>query len=330
MVYVGSAQDSQLDQVLDEILVGPVPVGINKFVLQVQAPNLQVLPVEEVLGVTVVLVTCSYKEREFVRVGYYVNNEYQYSVEELDKYQQAVTAMVTQQQQQQQVPLQQQEGEGNEANTTVNNNESDNNQPPPPIQLPQLPPPPLPLDFAKVQRHILADKPRVTKFPIPWTLNDITNLTNNNSNNNNNNNTNRASTLDHVKEQNGHYADEATDMDTSLMKMDDDDHEGHDSQDDNEHAVDDHHGDHEDDDEEPEEDDAEEDVPQPQVPAHQEEQHAIPGVFSNTTSAHGSLPQTTGGKYIHEDEHEDDDDEGDNDDLIPNVEAAPPRPWNAT
>jgi hypothetical protein len=28
------------------------------------------------LGVTVILLTCSYDGREFVRVGYYVNNEY--------------------------------------------------------------------------------------------------------------------------------------------------------------------------------------------------------------------------------------------------------------
>ncbi len=69
-------------------------------------------------------------------------------------------------------------------------------------------------------------------------------------------------------------------------------------------------------------------MPQPQVPAHQEEKHAVPGVFRNTT-AHGSLPPTTtGGNYDHDDEHEDD--EGDNDDLIPNVEVAPPRPWNAS
>ena len=30
----------------------------------------------EIIGVTVILLTCSYDNREFVRVGYYVNNEY--------------------------------------------------------------------------------------------------------------------------------------------------------------------------------------------------------------------------------------------------------------
>jgi histone chaperone ASF1 len=130
---------------LDEILVGPVPVGVNKFVLQADAPDPSKLASEDLLGVTVVLVTCSYKDREFVRVGYYVNNEYH-----------------------------------------------DPNAPPPPPPtvapatgesmtgeddevgedtevLPPAPPPlPNPIPIEHIQRQILADKPRVTKFPISW------------------------------------------------------------------------------------------------------------------------------------------------------------------
>ena len=111
ILYVGNAANSTQDLVLDEILVGPVPVGVNKFVLQADAPESSQL--EELLGVTVVLVTCSYRDREFVRVGYYVNNA-------LEGYN------------------------------------------------PEDGPPPLPLDLTKVTRQILADKPRITKFPIPW------------------------------------------------------------------------------------------------------------------------------------------------------------------
>lgn len=115
VLYVGSAHDSQKDQILDEILVGPVPVGLNKFVLQADPPAIDQLPPNEILGVTVVLVTCSYREREFVRIGYYLNNLYtgEYDVESG------------------------------------------------PPSLPQL-------DLTLVQRQILADKPRVTKFPISW------------------------------------------------------------------------------------------------------------------------------------------------------------------
>ena len=76
IVYVGSAEDNRYDQVLDSIMVGPVPVGINKFVFQADAPNFSLIPSSEILGATVVLIVCSYNNQEFIRVGYYVNNEY--------------------------------------------------------------------------------------------------------------------------------------------------------------------------------------------------------------------------------------------------------------
>ena len=35
VIYVGSAESEKHDQVLEEVLVGPVPLGLSKFVLQV-------------------------------------------------------------------------------------------------------------------------------------------------------------------------------------------------------------------------------------------------------------------------------------------------------
>lgn len=35
MIYVGSAESSEYDQVLDSIMVGPIPVGVNKFIFSV-------------------------------------------------------------------------------------------------------------------------------------------------------------------------------------------------------------------------------------------------------------------------------------------------------
>jgi histone chaperone ASF1 len=67
---------SEHDQELDSLLVGPIPVGVNKFIFEADPPSLTKLPSSEILGVTVILLTCSYDSREFVRVGYYVNNEY--------------------------------------------------------------------------------------------------------------------------------------------------------------------------------------------------------------------------------------------------------------
>jgi len=34
------------------------------------------IPKDDLLGVTVVILSCYYREKEFVRIGYYVNNEY--------------------------------------------------------------------------------------------------------------------------------------------------------------------------------------------------------------------------------------------------------------
>lgn len=76
IIYVGSASSESHDQVLDSVFVGPVPAGRHRFVFQADAPNTDKLPAEDAVGVTVVLLTCSYKNCEFVRVGYYVNNEY--------------------------------------------------------------------------------------------------------------------------------------------------------------------------------------------------------------------------------------------------------------
>ena len=112
IIYVGSAESEKYDQELESVLVGPVPVGVNKFVFQAPAPDATKVPENDLLGVTVVLVTCSYNDKEFIRVGYYVNNSY--SDPEL-----------------------------------VNN-------------------PPSPPRTDVMHREILAQKPRVTRFPINW------------------------------------------------------------------------------------------------------------------------------------------------------------------
>eukprot|EP00897_Mesotaenium_endlicherianum_P010211 jgi/Mesen1/9218/ME000591S08542 len=112
LIYVGSAEDEKYDQVLESVLVGPVNAGSFRFIFQADPPNPERIPDQDIVGVTVLLLTCSYMGHEFIRIGYYVNNEY---VDE---------------------------------------------------QLREEPP--LKAAIDKVQRNILADKPRVTKFPIPW------------------------------------------------------------------------------------------------------------------------------------------------------------------
>ncbi|CAD5190475.1 unnamed protein product [Musa acuminata subsp. malaccensis] len=118
LIYVGSAEDETYDQLLESVLVGPVNVGNYRFVFQAisetelkaDPPDPTKIREEDIIGVTVLLLTCSYMGQEFIRVGYYVNNDYD------DE------------------------------------------------QLREEPPPTVLID--RVQRNILADKPRVTKFPI--------------------------------------------------------------------------------------------------------------------------------------------------------------------
>ncbi|XP_066548430.1 histone chaperone ASF1 [Amia ocellicauda] len=76
IIYVGSAESEEYDQVLDSVLVGPVPAGRHMFVFQADAANPGLIPDADAVGVTVVLITCTYRAQEFIRVGYYVNNEY--------------------------------------------------------------------------------------------------------------------------------------------------------------------------------------------------------------------------------------------------------------
>lgn len=113
VTYVGNAQDPKYDQTLEEAMVGPVPVGVNRFILQTPSPNPSLIPNQDLIGVTVILLSCAYLNQKFVQIGYFVNNEYADPFEP-ENY-------------------------------------------------------PNPVDIAKLGRNILADEPRVTRFPIDWT-----------------------------------------------------------------------------------------------------------------------------------------------------------------
>ncbi|KAF3629083.1 putative histone chaperone ASF1A [Capsicum chinense] len=110
LTYVGSADDETYDQQLEDVFVGPVNLGSYRFLLQADPPDPARIPAEDILGVTVLMLTSSYVDQEFLRIGYFVNNEY-----------------------------------------------TDEN-------LREQPPQTVLID--KIQRNILTDKPRVTKFLI--------------------------------------------------------------------------------------------------------------------------------------------------------------------
>ncbi|KYQ90296.1 anti-silencing protein 1 [Tieghemostelium lacteum] len=76
VVYVGSAGSEKNDQLLDSVLLGPVALGQNQFVFEVDPPDHSRIPKDDLLGVTILFLLCAYKGEDFISVGYYVNNEY--------------------------------------------------------------------------------------------------------------------------------------------------------------------------------------------------------------------------------------------------------------
>ena len=76
LIYVSSPGNEELDQELDDCLVGPVPMGVNSFEFEGSPPDPSKIPTEDVLGVAALILTGSYNDQEFVRVGYYQNTEY--------------------------------------------------------------------------------------------------------------------------------------------------------------------------------------------------------------------------------------------------------------
>ena len=77
MIYIGSAEDKKYDQILETIEIdGPFHLGSMKFEFTGEAPDISKIPESEVLGVTAIILCCSYNNQEFFRCGYYLNNIY--------------------------------------------------------------------------------------------------------------------------------------------------------------------------------------------------------------------------------------------------------------
>jgi histone chaperone ASF1 len=100
---------------------------------QADAPDPARIPAQELLGVTAVLLTCSYMDQEFIRIGYYVNNDY----DDVQLYAMHWYAR-----------------ESFSFLFCFSFQRREN--------------PPESVDLSLVYRSILADKPRVTRFNINW------------------------------------------------------------------------------------------------------------------------------------------------------------------
>lgn len=73
VIYVGSATSHDYDQIIANVNVGPIEVGMNRFVLKANPPKLEDIPVDD-FKFTVIMLKAFYNDNEFIRIGYYVNN----------------------------------------------------------------------------------------------------------------------------------------------------------------------------------------------------------------------------------------------------------------
>jgi histone chaperone ASF1 len=175
LIYVGSADSESFDQELDTCMVGPVPVGINSFEFEAAAPLPSRIPSSDLIGVTVILLTCSYNDHEFVRVGYYVNTEYEEGElkDAFDKANLVADATAAE------VDDDEQDDE-DEDNENENENENEVEEEPvkrqeierkeekPVVEISIVKAPDPTKHVDKLVRSVLGEKPRVTRFNIKW------------------------------------------------------------------------------------------------------------------------------------------------------------------
>ena len=80
LIYVGCADDSQYDQVLEEFIVPPLnkkEKGKQMLDLSVSPPDPKKIPSkEDILSPTVLMITVFYRRQEFFRCSYFVYNNY--------------------------------------------------------------------------------------------------------------------------------------------------------------------------------------------------------------------------------------------------------------
>jgi histone chaperone ASF1 len=77
VVFIGSSDNDQYDQLLEDIYVPVDSADHCTFELSVQPPDLSKLPsIEDIFDVTAVSIIVLYNEREFFRCSYLLTHEY--------------------------------------------------------------------------------------------------------------------------------------------------------------------------------------------------------------------------------------------------------------
>lgn len=75
-VWVGSCTSSDYDQLLDTFDIGPLCKGLTEFELECDFPNPEEVPQDELVGLTILIISFQFKQQEFLRVAYYTQVAY--------------------------------------------------------------------------------------------------------------------------------------------------------------------------------------------------------------------------------------------------------------
>jgi hypothetical protein len=75
VIYITSPLEKKNDQELELFTLPAKKMGKFKVILKIQPPNYNNFKLEELMEVTVILLTVSYQKTELIRIGYYLNNE---------------------------------------------------------------------------------------------------------------------------------------------------------------------------------------------------------------------------------------------------------------
>ena len=169
LVYVGNAANSNQDQVLDEIEVGPVIVGKNTFHLESSAPDFSKI---SEIGITALLLIGTYKNQEFVRIGYIIKHHYsstEQEEKEEDISQEEIEGESTE-------DAMESDEDDTDNNTTIEEDNEDNDinqdnkeEQKESNEIVNS----IPIKIVDLQRTIFSDKPRVTIHHVQWFENNI-------------------------------------------------------------------------------------------------------------------------------------------------------------
>ncbi|SBT82575.1 histone chaperone ASF1, putative [Plasmodium ovale] len=69
-------QGTNHDIELDNIFLGPIERGVMMFDYAVNPPDYKNMDADSVLGLQAILISANYKEKEFIRIAYYMNSFY--------------------------------------------------------------------------------------------------------------------------------------------------------------------------------------------------------------------------------------------------------------